>query len=88
MVTRIACLNPFAATREIAQSAEEETEADGIDRYFPDDSDNGLEQDNEDRGVLDDPIWTSGNEYKIIKRQIIHFLSFVGLYVPYHPPVN
>ena len=32
------------ATREIAQSAEEETETNYIDSNLPDDSDDGLEQ--------------------------------------------
>ena len=34
------CLNPFTATREIARSAEEETETDYIENNLPDDSDN------------------------------------------------
>ena len=43
------------ATREIAQSAEEETETNYIYSNLPDDSDDGLEQDNEDGGAPDDP---------------------------------
>ena len=38
------CLNPFTATREIAQPAEEETEKDYIDSNLPDDSDNTKEE--------------------------------------------
>ena len=34
------CLNPFTATREIAQSTQEETETDYIESNLPDDSDN------------------------------------------------
>ena len=52
------CLNPFTATWEIAKSAKEETENDNINSNLLDDSDDGLEQDNdfEDVGVPDDPI--------------------------------
>ena len=37
-------MNPFTATREIAQPAEEETETDYIDSDLPDDSDNTKEE--------------------------------------------
>ena len=50
------CLNSLTATREISKSSEEETEIDYIDSNFPDDSDDGLEKNNEDGGVPDDPI--------------------------------
>ena len=43
-------LNPFTATREIAKSAEEETETDNIDSNRPGDSDDGLEH------IFENPI--------------------------------
>ena len=50
-------LNPFTANKEFVQSAEEETETDDIDSNLPDDSDDGLEQDNEGGGCIpDDPV--------------------------------
>ena len=36
------CLDPFTATREIVQSAEEETETVGTDSNLPNDSDDSL----------------------------------------------
>ena len=45
------CLNPFTSTRDIAQSAEEESETEDIDSNHPDELDNGLGQDNQDGGV-------------------------------------
>ena len=47
------CLNPFSKAREIVQSgeivqsAEEGTETDDIESNHPDNSDDGIEQDNE-----------------------------------------
>ena len=55
---------------EIAQPAEEETETDYIDSNLPDDSVDGLEQNNEDGGVPENPI--SGVGIKI-KRQYTFF---------------
>ena len=49
-------MSPFTATREVVQSAEEETETGDVDSNLPDDSDDGLEQDNDDQGVPDDSI--------------------------------
>ena len=50
------CLEPFTASGDFAQSAEEETETDDIDSNLSDESDYGLEQYNEDGGVSDEPI--------------------------------
>ena len=50
-------MNPFTATREIVQSAKEEIETDDIDSNLPDNSDDGLKQDNDDGGgVHEDPV--------------------------------
>ena len=49
-------MNPFIATREIAQSAKEKTKTDDIDSNLPDDSDDGLEQVNEGGGVSEDTL--------------------------------
>ena len=57
-------MNPFTATREIAQSAKKETETVYIDSNPPDGSDDGLGQDNEDGGVPDDPIFDYFYEQK------------------------
>ena len=49
-------LNPFTAPRKVVQSAVEKTESGGIDRNLPVDYDDGLEHDNDDGCVPDDPI--------------------------------
>ena len=49
-------MNPFTATRDIDQYAREETETNYIDSNLPDDFDDGLEHDNDNGGVPDDPI--------------------------------
>ena len=50
------CLNSFTTLREIAQSAEDTSETDGIDSNRLDYSDHCLEQDQVDGGGPDDPI--------------------------------
>ena len=58
------CLNPFTATRDIAQSAEEESETEDIDSNHPDELDDGLGQDNQDGGVPEHPIWDYLDEWE------------------------
>ena len=58
------CLNPFTTTREIAHCAEEETKTDDIVNNLPDDSADGLEQDNEDGGDPEDPILAYLDEWE------------------------
>ena len=65
------CLNPFTATRKIAQPAEEETETDYIDSNLPDDSIDGLEQNNEDGGVPENLISGVG-----IKIETVYYFLF------------
>ena len=60
------CLNPFTATRKIAQPAEEETETDYIDSNLPDDSVDGLEQNNEDGGVPENLISGVGTKIETV----------------------
>ena len=66
-------MNPFTATREIAQSAEEKTENDYIDKNLPDDSYDGLEQSMRMGVFLTTKfrtIWMSGNKDKEIKETL------------------
>ena len=66
-------MNPFTATREIAQSAEEKTENDYIDKNLPDDSYDGLEQSMRMEVFLTTKfrtIWMSGNKDKEIKETL------------------
>ena len=78
-------MNPFTTPREIAQSAKDTSETDDIDSNHLDNSDDGLEQDQVNGGVPDDPIldYLRRNKDNAIKRDIILYLLYAFQFDPH-----